>query len=161
METFSALLAICVGNSPVTGEFPSQRPVMRSFGGFFDLRLNKRLSKQSWGWWLETPSSSLWRHCNEPGMIYCFLLDQLQFVTSCPRDRLNIKMPLCQYRDSHYKVPRPSYLYNRIPIPWNIIFILRQGPVHPKYPITKTSEWARRRLTSPASGLFTQPFVQA
>ena len=46
METFSALLAICAGNSPVTGEFPAQRPVTRSFGVFFDLRLNKRLSKQ-------------------------------------------------------------------------------------------------------------------
>ena len=32
---------------------------------FFDLRLNKRLSKLSWGWWFETPSCSLWRHCNE------------------------------------------------------------------------------------------------
>ena len=65
METFSALLAICAGNSPVTGWFPSQRPVTRSFDVFFDLRLNKRLGKQSWGWWFETPSSSLWRHCNE------------------------------------------------------------------------------------------------
>ena len=44
METFSALLAICAGNSPVPGEFPSQRPVTRSFDVFFDLRLNKRLS---------------------------------------------------------------------------------------------------------------------
>ena len=42
METFSALLAICAGNSPVTGEFPAQRPVMHSFDDFFDLRLNKR-----------------------------------------------------------------------------------------------------------------------
>ena len=41
METFSALLAFCLGNSPV-----------------------KPLSKQSWGWWFETPSCSLWRHCN-------------------------------------------------------------------------------------------------
>ena len=40
METFSALLAICAGNSPVTGEFPTQRPVTRSFDVFFDLRLN-------------------------------------------------------------------------------------------------------------------------
>ena len=31
---------------------------------FFDLRLNKRLSKQSWGWWFETQSRLLWRHCN-------------------------------------------------------------------------------------------------
>ena len=43
METFSALLAICGGNSPVTGEFPAQRPVTRIFDAFFDLCLNKRL----------------------------------------------------------------------------------------------------------------------
>ena len=64
METFSALLAICAGNSPVPGEFPTQRPVTRSFDVFFDLRLNKRLSKQWWGWWFETPSHPLWRHCH-------------------------------------------------------------------------------------------------
>ena len=64
METFSALLAICAGNSPVTGEFPSQRPVARSFYVFFDLCLNKRLSKQSWRRWFETLSRSLWRHHN-------------------------------------------------------------------------------------------------
>ena len=49
METFSALLAICAGNSPITGEFPSQRPVSRKFVVFFDLRLNERLSKQKSG----------------------------------------------------------------------------------------------------------------
>ena len=64
METFSALLALCAGNSLVTGEFPVQRPVARSFDVFFYLRLNKRLGKQSWGWWFETPLCSLWRHCN-------------------------------------------------------------------------------------------------
>ena len=47
MEAFSALLVLCAGNSPVTGEFPAQRPVTRSFGVFFDLHQNKRLSKQS------------------------------------------------------------------------------------------------------------------
>ena len=46
METISASLAICAGNSPVTGEFPAQGPVTRGFDDFFDLRLNKRLSKQ-------------------------------------------------------------------------------------------------------------------
>ena len=45
------------------GEFTTQRPVTRSFDVFFDLRLNKRLSKQPWGWWFETLSWSLWRHC--------------------------------------------------------------------------------------------------
>ena len=64
METFSALLAICAGNSPVTGEFPTQRPVTRSFDVYFDLRPNERLSKQSRGWWFETLSSPLWRHRN-------------------------------------------------------------------------------------------------
>ena len=64
METFSELLALCAGNSPVTGRFPSQRPMTRSFDVVFDLRLNKRLSKQSWGWWFETLSRALWRHRN-------------------------------------------------------------------------------------------------
>ena len=47
------------------GEFPAQRPVTRSFDVFFDLRPNKRLSKQPWGWWFETSSWSLWRQCND------------------------------------------------------------------------------------------------
>ena len=59
METFSSLLALCAGNSLATGEFPSQRPVARRFDVFLDLRLNKRLGKQSCGWWFETPSCSL------------------------------------------------------------------------------------------------------
>ena len=48
-------------NSPVTGEFPSHRPVTRNFDVFFDQHLNKRLSKQSRRRWVETPSRSLWR----------------------------------------------------------------------------------------------------
>ena len=67
METISALLAIYAGNSPVSGEFPAQRPVTRSFDVIllYYLNLNKRLSKQSWGWWFETLSRPLWRHRNE------------------------------------------------------------------------------------------------
>ena len=64
METFPALRAICAGDSPVPGEFPTQRPATRRFGVFFDLRLNKGLRKQPWGWWFETLSRPLWRHCN-------------------------------------------------------------------------------------------------
>ena len=45
METFSALLALYAGNSPVNGEFPSQRPVTQSLDVLFDLHMNKRLSK--------------------------------------------------------------------------------------------------------------------
>ena len=62
METFSASLALCAGNSPFTGEFPSQRPVTQSFDVFFDLRLTKWLCKQ---WRFKTLSRSLWRHCND------------------------------------------------------------------------------------------------
>ena len=77
METFSGLLAICAGNSPVPicagnspvpGEFPTQRPVTRNFDIFFDLCPNKPLSKQWWGWWFETPSYPLLCHC------YCRIL---------------------------------------------------------------------------------------
>ena len=64
METFSALLAICAGNSPFPGEFPKQRPVTRSFDVFLDLRPKKRFSKHCWGWWFETLSCPLWYHCN-------------------------------------------------------------------------------------------------
>ena len=64
MDTFSALLALCEGISPVPAEFHSQRPVSWSFGVFFDLCLDKRSCKQSRRRWLETPSRSLQRHCN-------------------------------------------------------------------------------------------------
>ena len=67
METFSALLALCGGNLPVTGGFPSQRPLTRNFDIFwwYDLRPNEQLSKQSGRRWFETPSCSLWRHCSD------------------------------------------------------------------------------------------------
>ena len=79
METFSALLARCAGNSTATGEFPSQRSVTRNFDVFFDLCLNKRFSKQSWVWWFETPSRLLWRHCN---VFVCCM-----FTTCITKDR--------------------------------------------------------------------------
>ena len=59
MKTFSALLALCTGNSPVTSEFPTQRPDV-----LCDVRLNKRLNKQSRPQWFETPSRSSLRHCH-------------------------------------------------------------------------------------------------
>ena len=67
METFSSLLALYEGNSPVTGGFSSQRPVARSFDAF----LNKRLNKQSRRRWFGTPSPSYWRHCNVRNIIQC------------------------------------------------------------------------------------------
>ena len=69
MEAFFALLVLCVGTPHATCGIPSQRPVTRSFDVFFDLRVNKRLSKQSRRRWFETPPSSLWRHCNVPWLL--------------------------------------------------------------------------------------------
>ena len=65
METLSALLALCAGNSPIT----------RSFDVFFDLRLNKRFSKQSWGWWFQTPLCLLWPQCNASRHFDSHLMD--------------------------------------------------------------------------------------
>ena len=74
METFSALLALCVGNSLANGKFPSQRPVTPSFDVFFDLHLNKRVNKESIIWWFETPLCSFWRHCYDYDDYYQFLV---------------------------------------------------------------------------------------
>ena len=81
--------ALCAGNSPVTGEFPALRPVTRSFDVFVDLHLNKRLSKQSWGWWFETPSRPLWGHCNAVVWFnfHWTLLQRVQLIT-----------PQCEFR---------------------------------------------------------------
>ena len=51
-------------NSPHKGQW------RRASMFFFYLRLNKRLSKQSWGWWFETLSRPLWRHCNTQAQYY-------------------------------------------------------------------------------------------
>ena len=67
------------------GEFPTQRPVTRSFDVFFDLRPNKKLSKQPWGWWFETQSWLLWRHCNDVGWIYPWCCGEYQSMPNCNR----------------------------------------------------------------------------
>ena len=79
------------GNSPVTGKFPTQRPVTRSFDVFFDLRPNKRLSKHWWGWWFETPSRPLWRHCNA---IFSYLDGDHYHDRSCYINHNNIQLNL-------------------------------------------------------------------
>ena len=70
---------------PLCGEFtgPTQRPVTRSFDVFFDLRLNKRLSKHSWGWWFKTLSWSLCRHFD--GMlVHAYILTYKQtYIHTC------------------------------------------------------------------------------
>ena len=94
------------------GEFPTQRPVTRSFDVFFDLRLNKRLSKQPWGWWFETPSWSLWRHFHDRLSVIVFSgylificdfrwLDQI--TTTVPNLKMN-----CNHLKNYWK-PRSSW----------------------------------------------------
>ena len=101
MEIFSALLAFCVGNSPVTGEFPAQSPVTRSFDVFFDLRLNQQLSKQWRRWWFETPSRSLWRLCNECGDILKDLVSRFEWcqpgVIKITDGQINFAKNVCAF----------------------------------------------------------------
>ena len=79
---------------PLCGEFtghrwiPLTKPVTRSFDVFFDLRLNKPLSKQSWSWWFKTPSRSLWRQCNGPGCLHLqtirnYGIDYQEWMSPC------------------------------------------------------------------------------
>ena len=78
MKIFSTLLAFSAGNSLITVEFRSQRPVMWSFDVLFDLRLNRQLCKQ-WRWqWLELPSHSSWHHCNVENAQRCVLGDRTE-----------------------------------------------------------------------------------
>ena len=64
-------------------EFPTQRPVTRSFDVFFYLRPNKRLSKQSWGWWLKTPSRPLWRHRNDIKFVNSYITSKVITEVTC------------------------------------------------------------------------------
>ena len=93
-STFSALLALCAGNLPVTGEFPSQRPVTRNPDIFFDLRLNKQLNKPPRRWWFETLSRSLLRHCN-CAHISLPSADGYKVVTYLPRTDLKVETSPC------------------------------------------------------------------
>ena len=75
-----------IKDDKVTGEFPAQRLVTRIFDIFFDLRLNKLMSKQWSGWWFETPSRPLWRHCNDNlGLHWWDVLPAWACVCACTR----------------------------------------------------------------------------
>ena len=107
MKTFSSLLALYEGNPSVTGGFPSQRPVTRSFVVFFDLHLNKRLSKQSISRWFETPSCSLWRHCNGIRVI----IDNIS-TTIASSDVKNLMIPYSKLYKSKVKCSGLTALSN-------------------------------------------------
>ena len=78
MQTISALLALCAGNSTVTDEFPAQRPVTRSFDIILDLHLNKQLSKQSWGGWFSLSLLKFWFKQWSGRMLYTTASKHLQ-----------------------------------------------------------------------------------
>ena len=107
METFYALLALSARNSPVTDEFPAQRPVTRSFDVFY-LRPNKRLSKQSWGCWFETSLGSLWRHSNINNVCIaitnCYALTQVLLWCSFHNNQ--------NKANKHINNPPPKYIQN-------------------------------------------------
>ena len=76
METFPLKWPVVSPPPPATHH--TQRPVTRSFDTFFDVRLNKPLTIHSWGWWVEMPSCSLWRYCNERGTQVCIMVVERQ-----------------------------------------------------------------------------------
>ena len=112
METFSALLVLSVRNSPVTGEFPSQRPLTRSYGVFFDLHLDKRLSWQSRRWWFDTPSRSLYdvtSRCQIPKGVTC----------ACHPARSSLWI-LCH---THTKCPISALIWQEKELPWTGVYL--------------------------------------
>ena len=149
METFSASLAICAGNSPVPGEFPAQRPVTRSFEVFFDVRLNKRLSKQSRGWWFETPSRSLWRQRNEASCTEtCMHVDEIYLseYMSIWYDRLSAPNALSLFTHSIRDVQPISWSITKnwklCDINTNgIILCWRSNHISPSRPLLNTPNW--------------------
>ena len=111
METFFVLLPLCVGNSLVTSEFLSQRPVTWSFDVFFGLRLNKRLGKQLRHQWFEMPSYSLSYHCNDglidhPHIWYnlIFFSNKLSvFPNSCVMYMHHVTFGITVWRDGRWE----------------------------------------------------------
>ena len=130
---FFALLALCAGNSPVTVEFPAQRPVTRSFDVFFHLCLNKWLKKLSWGWWVGTPSRSLWRHCNDKNDVsYWMQLSMPIHIGCCTKTWVkwkisSVKWFLVQLNSYAHKkdmfISSPSSILPRLENIWTFIMI--------------------------------------
>ena len=75
---------------------PPQRSVSRSVNVFFDHRLNKRLSKQSWGSWFETTSRSVWRHCNAPLNVVMVCINGVNYAHKrLPNTNSSVYSKLC------------------------------------------------------------------
>ena len=151
MESLSALLAFCAGNSVVTGEFSAQRPVTRSFDVFLDLRLNKRLNKQWWGWWFGTPSRKFWRYCND---VLCGWLHSVTKFHTIKK----IKKKWCGlYKTCHEISPR-----NFVKTSLTVIFLMHEpfSEWHGWYECHEdVITWIRIRLTGSLSWELTGYFL--
>ena len=132
METFSVLLALSAGNSPVIGEFSSQSPVRQSFNVFFGLRLNKRFRKQPIRWLFGTPSRSLWSH-------YIVKLIQLAIINETVQDLYCWPFLWCKsinngnakriQQSMHSKIaPKIIFKSHRVNILWFSVTIWRHRP---------------------------------
>ena len=134
---------------PLCGEFtgprwiPAQRPVTRSFDVFFDLRLNKRLSIQSWGWWFETLSCPFWRHCNgdcvDSGDCYQIqrLLPHHHFHVNTLRPRQNGR----HFADDIFKC---IFLNEDVWIPNKIsLKFVPKGPINNNPTLVQVMAWRR------------------
>ena len=142
IRTFSALLALCAGNSPATGEFPSQMPVTWSFDVSFGLCLNERLSKQSWGWWFETPSRSLWHHSNVKSETETAVRSKLVkhvshsaviYILHHPSKRrlqIHEERTFCSQQNSRFKVKFRWCVYIKL------IVSVNRNALHQSYPLS-------------------------
>ena len=122
METFSALLALCEGNPPVTGRFSLQRLVTRSFDVSFDVRLNKRLGKQSRRQWFETPLRSLWRHYNV-GKIVVWPFILFHIYLTCYADNVRFANAPVDHLLETKTNQRILYYYHRCHLPFLLSWI--------------------------------------
>ena len=125
VETFSALLVLCERNLAVTGGFPFQRPVTRSFSVLYDLCSNKRLSKQSRRRWFKTPPRSLLRQCNERNAFgYWIVSPGNLFGVSrqhCDRDTYNNWM-----RSSNFEHTFRGLVISRDLMVWTSVALLKK-----------------------------------
>ena len=120
-----------------------QRPVTRSFDVFFDLHMNKQLSKQSWSWWFEMPSCSLWRHCNALAFI------PVQFLAAT-KQLYDWFIPYV--RLSVCPSVRPSHLFHHVPIivsSWNFQELLPMTKVTSMQKVKVRGKRSRTQRSTP------------
>ena len=160
----SALLALRAENSPVTDEFPSQRPVTRSFNVFVDLHLNKRLGKQSRGWWFETPSRSLWRHSNENSVKVEWKNTKIisrEYIRICRLSFCSMCLPIAPgQNDRHFSSALPSIISANFRVMIQIsLELVPRGRIDDKSALVQVMAWRRTGDRPLAEPVLTQFIV--